>query len=97
MVCPPVHGYNTIALVSRLSPTQVDKHGMTILYHLHQYRPNAHYEIFHAKVGEGGINVYSPAKICSRNRDSSGIVIKHQENSRTVTYLCFRKYVLELF
>ena len=48
----------------------------------------AHYEIFHAHVGEGGINVYSPAKLCSRNRYSSGTVIKHQESSRTVSYIC---------
>ena len=63
----------------------MDNHGIIILYNIHQY---AHYEIFRAKVSEGGINIYSPAKICSRNRDSSGVVIKHQENSRTVSYIC---------
>ena len=37
--CPPVHGDNPRALASGLSYLQVDKHGMTILYHLHQCRP----------------------------------------------------------
>ena len=34
MGCPPVHGDNPGALVSGLSYVQVDKHGITILYHL---------------------------------------------------------------
>ena len=35
MGCPPVRGDNPRALVSGLSYVQVDKHGITILYHLH--------------------------------------------------------------
>ena len=37
--CPPVRGDNQRALASGLSYIQVDKHGITILYHLHQCRP----------------------------------------------------------
>ena len=36
---PPVRGDNPRALASGLSYVQVDKHGTTILYHLHQFRP----------------------------------------------------------
>ena len=36
MTCPPVRGNNPRALASGLSYVQVDKHGITILYHLHQ-------------------------------------------------------------
>ena len=39
MSCPPVRGDNPRALVSGLSNVQVDKHGITILYHLNQCRP----------------------------------------------------------
>ena len=39
MGCPPVRGDNPRALASVLSYVQVDKHGITILYHLHQCRP----------------------------------------------------------
>ena len=45
MVCPPVRG---------LSYEHVDKHGITILYHLNQFRPCT-CEIFHAKVRKGGV------------------------------------------
>ena len=38
MGCPPVRGDNPRALASGLSYVQVDKHGITILYHLHQCR-----------------------------------------------------------
>ena len=37
MACPPVRGDNPQALASGLSYVQVDKHGMTILYHLYQH------------------------------------------------------------
>ena len=37
--CPHVRGDNPRALASGLSYVQVDKHGITILYHLHQCRP----------------------------------------------------------
>ena len=36
MGCPPVRGDNPRALASGLSYVQVDKHGITILYHHHQ-------------------------------------------------------------
>ena len=39
MSCLPVRGDNPRALASGLSYVQVDKHGITILYHLHQCRP----------------------------------------------------------
>ena len=39
MGCPPVHGDNPRALASGLSYVQVDKHGIIILYQLHQCRP----------------------------------------------------------
>ena len=39
MGCPPVRGDNQRALASGLSYAQVDKHDITILYHLHQCRP----------------------------------------------------------
>ena len=39
MGCPPVRGDNPRALASGLSYVQVDEHGITILYHLHQCRP----------------------------------------------------------
>ena len=39
MCCPPVRGDNPRALASGFSYVQVDKHGITILYHLHQCRP----------------------------------------------------------
>ena len=51
MGCPPVRGDNPRALASGLSYVQVDKHGITSLYHLH-------HEMFCAKVGKGGINYY---------------------------------------
>ena len=37
--CPPERGDNPRALTSGLSYVQVDKHSITILYHLHQCRP----------------------------------------------------------
>ena len=39
MGCPSVRGDYPLALASGLSYGQVDKHGITILYHLHQCRP----------------------------------------------------------
>ena len=50
MGCPPVRGDNPGALASGLSYVHVDKHGIIILFHLHQCRP-AHQVIFNAKVG----------------------------------------------
>ena len=54
MGCLPVRGDNPGALASGLSYVQVDKHGITILYHLHQCR-HCTQVIFRAKVGKGGI------------------------------------------
>ena len=51
---PPVRGDNPRALASGLSYVQVDKHDITILYHLHQCRPCTSRDIC-AKVGKGGI------------------------------------------
>ena len=58
MGCPPVCGDNPQALASGLSYVQVDKHGRTILYHLHQYRPCKSL-IFCAKIGKGGTTIYA--------------------------------------
>ena len=58
MGCPPVRGDNPRALASGLSYVQVDKHSITILYHLHQCRPCTSSDIFHAEVGKGGIKYY---------------------------------------
>ena len=56
MGCLPVRGDNPRALASVLSFVHVDKHGITILYHLHQCKLDlANNEIFHDKVGKGGI------------------------------------------
>ena len=49
-VCPPERVENPRALASRLSYVQADKHGITILCHLHQCRLCTH-EVFRAKVG----------------------------------------------
>ena len=38
MGCRPVRGNNSQALASGLSHVHVDKHGIPILYHLHQCR-----------------------------------------------------------
>ena len=38
MGCPPLRGDNPQALASGLSYVQVYKHGITIIYHLHQCR-----------------------------------------------------------
>ena len=56
MDCPPVHGDYPRALASGLSYVQVDKHGIAILYHLHQCSLAQH-KIVHAKVGKGGIKI----------------------------------------
>ena len=42
---PLVRGDNPRALASGLSYVQVDKHGITISYHLHQCRPCASQDI----------------------------------------------------
>ena len=41
MACPPVRGDSSRALASGLSYVQVDKYGITIVYHLHLCRPCA--------------------------------------------------------
>ena len=59
MGCPPVRGDNPRALASGLSYVQVDKHGITISYHLHQCRPCTSRDtyVFGAEVGKGGIKI----------------------------------------
>ena len=54
MGCVPVRGDNPRALANGLSYVQEDKHGLTILYSLHQCRPCTSQDI-RAKVGKGGI------------------------------------------
>ena len=39
MACSPVRGDNPRALASGLSYVQVEKHGITILYYIHQCGP----------------------------------------------------------
>ena len=39
MGCPHVRGDNPRAVASGLSYVHVDKHGITVLYHIHQCRP----------------------------------------------------------
>ena len=56
MGCPHVRGNNPQALASGLSYVQVDKHGITSLYHLHQCRRCISRDIC-AKVGKGGIKL----------------------------------------
>ena len=58
MGCPPVRGDNPRALASGLSYVQVDKHGITI-YTTYISVDLAHHEIYHAKVGKGGIKCVS--------------------------------------
>ena len=55
MGCPSVRVDNPRALASGLSYVMVDKHGIFILYHIHQCR-HVHHEIFCAKVGKSGID-----------------------------------------
>ena len=54
MNCPSVRGDNPRALARGLSYVQVDKHGVTILYHQHQCRPCTSRD-----VSKGGIKGYS--------------------------------------
>ena len=55
MGLPPVRGDNPRALANGLSCVQVDTHGLNILYHYISV-DIAHHEIFHSKIGKGGIN-----------------------------------------
>ena len=56
MVSLPVRRGNPRVLASELSPVQVDNHGKTISYHLHQCRPGI-YLALGAKGGRFCINV----------------------------------------
>ena len=58
MGCPPVREDNPRALASGLSYVQVDKHDITILYTFISV-DLAHHEIFRAKVGKGGIKLFT--------------------------------------
>ena len=55
MVCPPVHGDNPSSLASGVSPVQEGKQWFN-LYTIYISVDLAHYEIFHADVGKGGIS-----------------------------------------
>ena len=57
MGCPPVRRDNPRALASGLSYVQMDKHCITILYHLHPCRPCTARDIFRSKIGKGGIKI----------------------------------------
>ena len=64
MGCPPVRGDNPRDLASGLSYVQVDKHGITILYHLSNISVDlVHHEMYRAKVGKGGIKTNFNTKI----------------------------------
>ena len=45
MGCPPIRGDNPGDLASGLSYVQADKHGITILYYLHQCIPCTSHDI----------------------------------------------------
>ena len=70
MACPPLGGYTPRALASGLSYVQVDKHGISILYHLQQRRPCTSLDIceYCAKFGKGGIKRFN--YICIHNARS---------------------------
>ena len=55
MGCPTARGDYARALVSGLSYVQLNKHGVTVAYHLHQRKDHAQHAILYAKVGKGGI------------------------------------------
>ena len=57
MGCPPVRGDNPRALASGLSYVQEDKHGKTVLYHLHQCRPQHIMRFFMLKLVSAGIDL----------------------------------------
>ena len=73
---PPVRGDNPRALASGLSYVHVDKHGITILYHLHQI-DLAHHEIVCAKVGKGGIKAVISAECKELNLIAHGLFVAH--------------------
>ena len=79
MGCPPVRGDNPRALPSGLSYVQVDKHGITILYHIHR-------EIVRAKVGKGGIKqgnqLSLPHQDCNKtSKDTKHCITKQGPNT----------------
>ena len=83
MGCPPVRGDNPRALASGLSYVQVDKHGITILYHLHQCRPCTSRDISRAMVGKGGINFAFPME----SGHLSGQLALHKSTGITINCL----------
>ena len=53
--------------MSGLSYIQVNKHGVTVAYHLHQRKDLAQHAILYAKVGKGGIKCKNtPLSKCCR-------------------------------
>ena len=91
MGCPPVRGDNPRAIASGLSHVQVDKHGITILYHQHQCRPCTS-KIFRAKVGKCGINFkhLHTCELCAIVSSNS-----HLTKARTTIRLSFNITALE--
>ena len=65
---PSVRGDNPRALASGLSYVQVDKHDI-IFYTTYISVDLAHHEIFHAKVGKGGINIFSEGPLSRKPND----------------------------
>ena len=84
----PVRGDNQRALASVLFYVQVeDKHGITILYHLHEYRPYTSRDIS-SKVGKGGIKEINPSFVLVQSRETRPYIIErllmeHKESNKT--------------
>ena len=75
MACPPACGDNSRALASGLSYVQVDKHGITILCHLHQCRSGTLRDI-RAQLGKGGmkhLNSHANEQVYPADESSSFI------------------------
>ena len=86
MGCPPVRGDNPRALASGLSYVQVDKHGIKPP---RLYVDLAHQVIFHAKVGKGGIMLFThhSSKMQYKNFKTS------MRNRPTMGFACFVSWV----
>ena len=57
MACPPVRGDNPQTLAGGLSCVQVNKHGITILYHLNECRPCTSHDIIAKGWYKGGYHL----------------------------------------
>ena len=76
MGCPPVCGDNPRALASGLSYVQVDKHGITIYTTIISV-DHANHEMFHAKVGKGGINDVNKCRLTNCATKYSCVKLRH--------------------